>query len=90
MRNVQTHLREMDPRDLHATQPWVTQEGVSYYSGSKYRETGQTFKDMDQPTNRYPTVYTDRRGRNLLLGGHHRATAALLRGEQFRAIHIEE
>jgi|SRR5580765_4617294 len=84
------NVREMDPRDLHASQPWVTRAGTSYYMGDDYRTTGKTFADMHSAVNRQPLVYTDARGQNRLLSGHHRATAALLRGEQFRAIHIEE
>jgi hypothetical protein len=82
-------MRELDPRDLHATQGTVTRPGVNYYMGNEYQETGRTYADMHQAGNRYPVVYT-RGGQNKLLSGHHRATAALLRGEQFRAIHIEE
>jgi hypothetical protein len=88
--NPSAHIREMDPRHLHSTQPSVTHSGVSYYMGEEYRKTGRTFADMNQAGNRWPVVYTDVQGRNKLLSGHHRATAALLRGEQFRAIHIEE
>ena len=90
VRNPHEHIRDVDPRNLHSTQPWVTREGASYYMGDEYRKTGQTFRDMDQAGNRFPVVYTDRRGQNRLLSGHHRATAALLHGGQFRAIHIEE
>ena len=90
VQSPEKHLRDMDPRNLHATQPWVTREGASYYSTDEYRRTGQTFRDMDQAGNRFPVVYTDTRGRNKLLSGHHRATAALIHGTQFRAIHIEE
>jgi hypothetical protein len=90
LRNPSAHMREMDPRELHATQPWVTREGVDYYSTPEYRRTGRTFRDMDQAGNRFPVVYTDTQGRNKVISGHHRATAALIHGEQFRAIHIEE
>ena len=83
-------IRDLDPRNLHATQPWVTRAGVNFYMGDTYRQTGRTFADMNQAGNRFPVVYTDDQGRNKLLSGHHRATAALLRGDQFRAIHIEE
>lgn len=90
MTNPSAHMRDLDPRDLHATQPWVTQEGTNYYMGSEYHSTGRTFRDMEQSTNRFPIVYTDSQGRNQILSGHHRATAALLNGKQLRAIHIEE
>lgn len=84
------HMTELDPRHLHATQPWVTKAGVEYYQGDTYRETGQTFADMADAGNRFPVVYRDTQGRNKVLSGHHRATAALLRGEQFHALLVEE
>lgn len=88
--NPAPHMRDMDPRNLHATQPWVTQEGVSHYMGTEYQRTGKTFADQHVEGNRFPVVYTDDRGRNKLLSGHHRATAALLQGKQLRAIHVRE
>lgn len=84
------HMTDLDPRDLHASQPWVTRAGVDHYMTDEYKQTGQTFADQDQPGNRNPIVWRDTQGRNKLLSGHHRATAALLRGEQFRALLIEE
>ena len=84
------HMTEMDPRDLHATQPWVTRAGVNYYMGNEYRETGRTFADMADAGNRFPVVYRDQQGRNKLLSGHHRATAALTLGTQFHALLVEE
>lgn len=89
VRDPHPHMREIDPRNLHSTQPWITREGVSHYMGDEYKKTGQTFRDMDQAGNRFPVVY-NRGGQNKLLSGHHRATAALIRGEQFRGIYIEE
>lgn len=88
--NPAPHMAEMDPRDLHATQPWVTQAGVSHYMGDEYRRTGRTFADQHEEGNRFPVVYTDPQGRNKLLSGHHRAAAALLQGKQLRAIHVRE
>lgn len=84
------HMTDLDPRNLHATQGWVTRPGVEYYKTSEYRETGRTFADQNQAGNRYPVVYRDSQGRNKLLSGHHRASAALLRGDQFRALLVEE
>jgi hypothetical protein len=88
--NPAPHMTEMDPRDLHATQPWVTKEGVDYYMGDQYHQTGRTFADQANEGNRFPVVYTDVQGRNKLLSGHHRATAAVLKGEQLRAINVRE
>jgi hypothetical protein len=90
LKDPSAHMAEIDPRHLHATQPWVTRGGVDYYSGQEYRETGRTFADQHQAGNRYPVVYQDRRGQNRLLSGHHRATAALLHGRQFQGIFIQE
>ena len=89
LKDPSAHMMEMDPRHLHSTQPWVTKPGVDYYSGSEYRETGRTFADQHQAANQYPIVY-QRGGQNKLLTGHHRATAALLHGEQFHGIFIQE
>lgn len=75
-------LEEMDPRNLHASQPSVTLPGVNYYMDDPtYWKTGETYADRGNVGNRFPVVYSDVRGRNILLSGHHRATAALLRGE---------
>jgi hypothetical protein len=89
LKNPSAHMMEMDPRHLHAAQPWVTKSGVDYYSGTKYQETGKTFADQQQPANQYPIVY-QRAGQNRILTGHHRATAALLHGRQFQGLFIQE
>ena len=90
LRDPHQHIREVDPRFLHANQPEVTRAGVKHYMGDEYRQTGRTFADQHMAGNRWPFVYTTRRGMNVILSGHHRATAALLNGDQLRAIHIEE
>ena len=82
-------LSDVDPRNLHSTQPGLTRQGVDYYLGDEYQETGTTFADQDQAGNRYPVVYDREDGQSLLLGGHHRGAAALLRGEQLRAVRTE-
>jgi hypothetical protein len=84
------HMTEMDPRHLHATQPWVTKEGVDYYMTDEYKKTGRTFADQGNAGNRFPVVYRDTQGRNKLLSGHHRATAALHMGGQFHALLVQE
>lgn len=81
-------VSDVDPRELHATQPAVTRAGVSYYLGDEYDHTGQTYGDQQQAGNRVPVVY-DREGTKMILSGHHRATAALLAGRQFRAKLVE-
>jgi hypothetical protein len=81
-------VRPQDPRQLHATQPGITRGGVEYYMGDEYANTGRTFADQNNVGNTRPVVYHKSDGRSLLLSGHHRATAALLQGEQFNAHHI--
>jgi hypothetical protein len=78
-------LHEVDPVTLHSTQPRITRAGVDYYLGGQYERTGTTFADMHDAGNRYPVVYERDDGKNLLLSGHHRGTAALLKGEPLRA-----
>lgn len=89
LKDPSAHMMDMDPRHLHASQGWVTKPGVDYYSGTKYQETGRTFADQHQASNQYPIVY-QRGGQNRILTGHHRATAALLHGTQFKGIFIQE
>lgn len=86
IRNPQ--FRDLDPAQLHSTQPNVTRAGVNHYMGDEYERTGTTFADMDQAGNRHPVVY-NREGQNMILSGHHRAAAALLKGQQFRANYVE-
>jgi hypothetical protein len=83
VREAITHpsLSDVDPRTVHSTQPSVTRAGVSHYL-----ENTEVYKDPHNAGNRHPVVYDRDDGRRLLLSGHHRATAALLRGEQFKAV----
>lgn len=77
-------LTDVDPRNLHSTQPNITRGGVDYYMGDEYEKTGTTFADQGNAGNRFPVVY-EREGVNVLLSGHHRATAALLQGRPLPA-----
>jgi hypothetical protein len=88
-------LEEVDTRGLKASQPWVTGGGVSHYmgeGGEKYALTGETYADQANPGNKHPVIYhrtnpgsasTDAR---IILSGHHRATAAHLKGEKLKGI----
>jgi hypothetical protein len=82
----------IDPRLLHSTQPGLSRDGVDYYLGDDYRLTGRTYADHDQAGNRVPLIYV-RPGpfgrQALILAGHHRAAAALLRGEPLEALIVE-
>lgn len=82
LRNPRYH--DLDPTQLHSTQPEVTRPATKYYMGDRYQQTGETFADQEQAGNRFPVVY-NREGQNMILSGHHRAMAALLRGENLRA-----
>jgi hypothetical protein len=73
-------LAETSPRELCATQPSVTRAGVAYYLSRAWELTRTTYADRDRIGNRIPVVYARDDGQNLLLSGHHRASAALLRG----------
>jgi len=77
-----------DPRRLHASQPGVTRSGVKYYMGDTYAETGETYADKNNAGNQIPVVYNKSSGQRVILSGHHRATAALLKGEQFDALQV--
>jgi hypothetical protein len=84
-----TRLREIDPRVLHATQRGVTRQGVDYYMGDEYNLTGQTYADPDDIGNANPIVYRNpKTDQWMILSGHHRAAAALLKGEPLEAIVI--
>lgn len=82
-------LREVDPRFLHSTQPRVTRSGLSYYMSDEYDLTGRTHADQNVTSNQYPLVYQKDTGHNLILAGHHRSTAALLRGRPLRTRIVE-
>lgn len=88
---------DIDPRILSAGQPHVTRAGVEHYLGEKFRETGETFADQHNVGNQFPFVVTKRSNspnqpehEHLIISGHHRATAALLRGEKLTTRWIEQ
>jgi hypothetical protein len=82
-------MAEIDPRVLKSTQPWITSAGVEHYLTGEYEKTGKTFADGDNAGNVYPVIYErEHQGRvdPILLSGHHRAAAALIRGVPLRAL----
>lgn len=86
-------LKEVDPRNLHATQPHVTRQGVSHYMEGDYEKTGKTFADQHNRGNQFPVIYSREHPatgeiQNMILSGHHRAAAALVKGEPLLARHI--
>jgi hypothetical protein len=84
------NIEEIDPRFLHATQPSVLLEHVNYYMGHDYALTGRTARDQAVNVNQVPRLYVRGDSRIDILSGHHRATASLLQGGQFKAHIIRE
>ena len=87
-------LTPVDPRHLQATQPHLVRAAVEHYMGDQFRTTGQTFADQHNVGNAYPFVYSrHREGQEhpdeVLLAGHHRAAAALLKGEPLMARRVQ-
>jgi len=87
------HLALLDPRTLMGGQPSITHRGVEYYMGDEYERTGRTYADYSSG-NAIPTVYEARHPQfghleRTIMGGHHRATAALLKGEPLLAVHVK-
>jgi hypothetical protein len=78
-------VEDVDPRYLHVTQPHIVRAGVAHYMGDEYDRTGRTFADQGNVGNAFPVVYDRDDGYRLLLSGHHRATAALLKGRGLQA-----
>lgn len=83
-------LDEVDPRDLKATQPGIVRSHVGHYLGPEYAKTGQTAADQESALNKYPTVYKRKDGQMVIVSGHHRAVAALIKGEGLIARVITE
>lgn len=80
----EANVRDFDPRVLAGTQPNI----VSYIT-RHYFEGGRNapvHSDQENIGNQMPFIYIHRQtGEHRLLAGHHRSSAALLRGEPLRA-----
>lgn len=75
-------IEEFDPRLLSANQPHILSAGVRHYMTN---EPG-LFADKENAGNQLPFVYVKKdTGQGIILAGHHRAAAALLRGGTLRA-----
>lgn len=87
-------LVDIDPRILSAGQPHIVRAGVEHYLGNAYRERGETFEGGHNVGNQFPFVVTKPHPtfghEHVLLAGHHRAAAALLRGERLRTRWMEQ
>lgn len=83
-------LTEVDPRTLMKSQSHILHAGVQHYMGDQYEKTGETYASPEGG-NRFPVVYEAHHPQfgniqRTILGGHHRATSALLRGVPLRAV----
>ena len=76
-------LVDVDPRQLWASQPWVVRHHAAYYRTGEWERTGRTSADHWVELNQFPVV-VERRGRSIIVAGHHRATAALIDGRPLR------
>lgn len=98
LRHPDRRLVNIDPRILSANQPGLVRAGVAhYYDHPDYADLGHTFADHHEVGNQFPFVVTKRtRSPNqpphehVIIAGHHRAAAALLRGTHLRARWIEQ
>ena len=88
----QAHPEDIDPRTLMASQQGITKRGLDFYMrpDNEYERTGRPFADEQQAGNRVPVVYENEHlGVRIIRSGHHRATAALLRGQPLRALVVQ-
>jgi 2'-5' RNA ligase len=88
-----SEMKDFDPRHLEGTQPGIQRAALQHYMGDDYKRTGQTYADPANKGNKHPVVYTYNHPvtgeeHHMLLSGHHRATAALLKGEMLHARQI--
>jgi hypothetical protein len=82
-----THVAGFDPRKLHATQPWVVKDPTRHYL--RQGTSGKLYADQHTVGNYMPFVYVHRNtGQMRLLAGHHRATAALIKGQELPARYV--
>ena len=87
-------LVPVDPRHLQATQPHLVRAAVEHYMSDQFKQTGQRFADQHNVGNHHPFVYSRQRDNadepdEILLAGHHRAAAALLKGEPLMARRVQ-
>ena len=85
-------VSDVDPRDerIRSNQTHVTHAGINHYMDEGNRAAGRLYADQHQAGNLVPVLMhvpsSGEKGEELvILSGHHRATAALLQGRQFRA-----
>jgi GNAT superfamily N-acetyltransferase len=81
-------IEDVDPRDLRATQPKVIRAGVKHYMENPERTYGEDNGGDRRLGNDVPRIYHREDGQKIILSGHHRAAAALLKGEPLKAMVI--
>lgn len=83
------HTIEFDPRRIdYASQPGITKAGVEHYMD--HPDEPFSGAGAKKPGNIDPVIFHDLdTGKNTILSGHHRATAALLSGRTMRAVYYE-
>lgn len=83
-------LEGVDPRILHSTQSGLVRHHVDYYMSGAWQKTGRTSADQGNAGNTFPVVWVKKNGEHVILSGHHRAAAALAKGEPLPAIVVRE
>lgn len=81
-------IEDVDPRELRATQPKVLRAGVKHYMENNEGTYGEQNGGDRKLGNDVPRIYHREDGQKIILTGHHRAAAALLKGEPLRAMVI--
>jgi hypothetical protein len=75
---------DLDPRELHGTQPGMQIGALEHYLSPAYRERGEIYDKTRGASNDHPVVVGFMR-KNYLMTGHHRAAASLMSGEPLQA-----
>ena len=83
-------LQPVDPRILRSTQPSITRHHLDYYMSDAWQRTGRTSADQSSAGNKFPVVWVTKTGEHVILSGHHRAAAALAKGEALPSIVVHE
>lgn len=80
----EARVKDFDPRHVMGTQPWILSGATRHYlEGGR---NAPLYSDQDQVGNQMPFVYVHKGSGELrLLAGHHRASAALIKGEPLTA-----
>ena len=77
-------VADLDPRFMLSTQTYVVESHVRHYLTDTWETTGRTSAEQGRSHNRWPLVWIDEQGHQILLGGHHRSLAALIQARMVR------